>query len=160
MAISATFYNISADPRELTKDLGTAVITCDNNIVPYEPIDYIQPRIILDYNANVENCNYCYVSDWGRYYFIRDVELVNGQKMIVHLDEDVLMTYNAEIKELPCYVLRSETPTAVTHYIYDERSPHFIQGWSASFYPDGDLATDYVNLTPDYTDGLILITAG
>ena len=160
MAISATFYNISADPRELTKTLGDAVITCNNNIVAYEPIDYIQPRIILDYNASVENCNYVYVSDWGRYYFIRDVELVNGGKMIVHLDEDVLMTYNAEIKELPCYVLRSATHSAVTKYLYDERSPHFVQGWSASFYPDGNLAKDYVNLRPKSSDGYILITAG
>lgn len=153
MAISATFYNISSDPRELTKTLGDAVITCSNNIVAYEPIDYIQPRIILDYNASVENCNYVYISDWGRYYFIRDVELVNGGKMIVHLDEDVLMTYNAEIKELPCYVLRSDT--GFTPYIYDEKQKTLVYNSCTSFYPDQDYWTT-LNPSLNY----ILITAG
>ena len=160
---SVNFYNISDDPRVLYKTTGEAIIT-PSSVTPYQPVDYVNPKLILGYNESIHNCNYCAikwkVDTFTRYYYIRDVELANGEKMIVHLDEDVLMTYQEQIKELPCYVLRSSTHSKVTQYIYDERSPHFIQGWNASFYPDGNLGEKYVNLLPDDNDGLILITAG
>lgn len=157
---SVNFYNISDDPRVLYKTTGEAIIT-PSSVTPYQPVDYVNPKLILGYNEAIHNCNYCAISwqvdTFTRYYYIRDVELANGEKMIVHLDEDVLMTYANQIAQMPCYVLRTAQHNRVTQYIYDPQSPKLIQGCTVSFYPDGGSST----LTPP-TDPQkwILITAG
>lgn len=153
MAISVSFYNVSDDPKCTYKNLGEA--THSASAVPYEPIDYIRPRLILDYDSDIESSNYCYISDWERYYFIRKRDLVNGQKMVITLEEDELMTFRSQTDLLPCYILRTATQTAVTEYIYDDRSPCMIQSWTASFYPDD---ATHNTLTP--STSWILITAG
>lgn len=52
--------------------------------------------------------NYCYCSEFGRYYFIESVEALAGGHCLYHCHVDVLYTYSAQIKELTCFVTRNE----------------------------------------------------
>ena len=65
--------------------------------------------------------NYCYISDFDRYYFVKSITLLTGQRVQIDLTIDVLMTYKEEIKKLTVNVLRYENiePT----YLTDSRIP-------------------------------------
>lgn len=52
--------------------------------------------------------NYCYCSEFGRYYFIESVEALAGGHCLYHCHVDVLYTYCDQIKELECFVSRNE----------------------------------------------------
>lgn len=52
--------------------------------------------------------NYCYCSEFGRYYFIESVEALAGGHCLYHCHVDVLYTYSTQIKELECFVTRNE----------------------------------------------------
>lgn len=52
--------------------------------------------------------NYCYCSEFGRYYFIESVEALAGGHCLYHCHVDVLYTYSAQIKGLTCFVTRNE----------------------------------------------------
>lgn len=58
----------------------------------------LQPVLIL---KNYSDGNYCYIKDFKRYYYIRDIKLLNGGLYQLQLDIDVLMTYKTEIMNNP-----------------------------------------------------------
>ena len=52
--------------------------------------------------------NYCEVTEFGRYYYIKDIVLV-GQLYELHCHIDVLMTYKDQLKTIPAVIARQET---------------------------------------------------
>ena len=53
----------------------------------------LDPVIFITTSDAVYNYNYMYISDFGRYYFIKDIVSVNCNKWEVHAHVDVLETY-------------------------------------------------------------------
>jgi hypothetical protein len=53
---------------------------------------------ILELSGNVFTGNYVYISDFGRYYYIDDIETLNNGYIRLSLSVDVLMTYKDEIR--------------------------------------------------------------
>lgn len=107
--MTLTVYNISDDPRTLTKTLGEAVGTYTVN--PTENCDILNPVVSIHSagtNAFPLNANYATLSDTGRQYFIKDITLGTGGKVFVHMTVDVLGTYADLIKNCPCCVTRNE----------------------------------------------------
>ena len=51
--------------------------------------------------------NYCEVTEFGRYYYIKDIVLV-GQLYELHCHVDVLMTYKDQLKSIPAIIERQE----------------------------------------------------
>ena len=89
MSFSAKLYNISDDPRSLDKTLGEAIAT--KTITPTESCDILNPTFILDYNSNYASCNYIHVdSPFNRYYFITDMKIDIGKKIVISCAVDVL----------------------------------------------------------------------
>lgn len=68
--------------------------------------DSLNPIFKVD--GTRSNSNYCYCSEFGRYYFIESVEALAGGHCLYHCHVDVLYTYSAQIKELTCLVSRNE----------------------------------------------------
>lgn len=62
-------------------------------------VDVVSPIIILnDEQLNdLHKCNYCYLSHFDRYYFIRSTQRLNSYEIELHLECDVLYTYRHEI---------------------------------------------------------------
>lgn len=146
-------YNTSDDDRKLYKDIGNPRITI-NNVKPYQEMSIITPVVLVTYNDAVYNCNYAYLDTTGRFYFIRDVELVPGNKMAVTLSIDVLYTYRDQIKNCSATIIRSESigkPTMVV----DNQLP-IVQGrynFTGQIFPLEPLNTDILTNT-------VLITLG
>ena len=56
----------------------------------------INPVILLELNE-IGNYNYCYITEFGRYYYIIDIVLMPGQIAILKCSVDVLMSFKNEI---------------------------------------------------------------
>lgn len=113
MAFTATFYNISDNPKKIEKTLGTQLgaATC----TPFEPVSDLHGSILIDYFNNIDNANYATVTTGGRllYCFVRDVVKDIGGRCRVELDIDPLTTNEGQLKECDCIC---ETTTKSTLY--------------------------------------------
>lgn len=72
-------------------------------------VDLISPIIILkdDDSLNIMNCNYCYLNELKRYYFIRDVALMNGNMFKLILECDVIESFKDDILNSQCKYSRT-----------------------------------------------------
>lgn len=71
----------------------------------------IDPVLIIEANApgfHSNGYNYCYVEEFGRYYFITDIVSINYSLWEIHCHVDVLMSYKEQIKEQTAIVARQE----------------------------------------------------
>lgn len=66
------------------------------------------------------NANYMYISDFGRYYFVRDVTKVGASRNKFSLEEDVLATYKSQIGSTSAFIMYA---TGGSDYIIDTRIP-------------------------------------
>lgn len=106
----ANLYIINDDKRKLEKNLSN--IIKENVIIFYkDATEFIRPTIILDYDGtwNMRDCNYVFLSDKNRYYFVEKHSLQKGQKIMYELLEDVRYSHREGIKGLTCTVARNET---------------------------------------------------
>lgn len=88
------FYNAKIKKNEMNKTLGTPIVkTCalKNGSSIEDPVLY------MEHDTSLFACNYVYISDFGRYYFISGRELVEHTEYITcHVD--VLMSFKNDIK--------------------------------------------------------------
>ena len=68
----------------------------------------LDPVIFITTSDAVYNYNYMYISDFGRYYYIKDIKSVNCNKWEVHAHVDVLETYATAIKANSAVIKRQE----------------------------------------------------
>lgn len=107
--MTVNFYTTSSDTRMLTKDLGTAYVV--KNCEPTHDCSVLTPKLILRYTSDLMSKNYAHIADFGnRYYYITNIDVVPGGKMIIDLSIDVLQTYSASILSCTGTVLRNEMP--------------------------------------------------
>ena len=66
----------------------------------------ITPSIIIEKQA-VPTWNYCFISSFNRYYFIREITSVNNRLWQIDMTVDVLMTYKDEIRGINARALYS-----------------------------------------------------
>ena len=61
--------------------------------------DIITPVILVNDKGtmNFKECNYCYLSGFNRYYFIRTIDSMNNNVWGLHLECDVLESFKHEI---------------------------------------------------------------
>lgn len=107
MAFTIKLYNVSDDPRKLNKTLaGEAEVT---NVRPTDIVDLMNPSFILNYDENYTTKNYLWAAaPFDRYYFITDMKIDIGKKIIISCSADVLYTYRADIKRINANVVRQE----------------------------------------------------
>ena len=69
----------------------------------------IEDPVILIQNANnISECNYMYIDDFGRYYYITDIISVRNGLWELHGHVDVLMSYATQIKGCSATLKRQE----------------------------------------------------
>lgn len=117
--MNVKFYNNKSDKRALNKNL-TEIHTC--TATAKGDIDIISPEIIVKF-FDITNCNFCYISEFKRYYFIEKIIYLTGQRILVTLKVDVLTSFSDDIKRLKVNVLRYENTKPT--YIADSRIPLF-----------------------------------
>ena len=116
--MTVTFYSVSDDARVLNKTLGDAVATL-SAVEIWGECSIMDPVLKLVYDADLLDANYCYISDWKRYYYIENYDVSNGREMYVRMHEDVLMSNATAIGELTCTIVRTAQNGIANLYLDD-----------------------------------------
>ena len=102
--MNITFYSINKKQNS-TKRPADSGVTYDCKLK--EEYSILTPNIKLDLGlSTAPSFNYAYISDWGRYYFVKNWTFYN-RLWEADLEVDVLGTYKTEIGNSNLYVLRS-----------------------------------------------------
>lgn len=65
-----------------------------------DDIDILNPALLV---KNYKGGNYCYISDFERYYYIDDVALLKGGVYQLHCSVDVLKSYADDLEDAEYY---------------------------------------------------------
>lgn len=87
----------------------------------------VDPILKMKVTSGILNCNYLWLEDLHRYYYINDWTLSKGY-VIAKCHVDVLMTYKTEIREIKCIVRRQERYDRCNFYQNDDK-------WKLNSYP-------------------------
>ena len=144
-------YSITDDPRSMVKSLvdsGTgANLVASVDVHMKEGGDMINPTFTVS-GSDLHGANYCYIARYGRYYYIRDLNVLPTGVWKVTCHVDVLMSYAAQIKGLTCTLDRSES--LYNGYVPDaEYKSKGYRAIAMKKFPSGM-----------YDDNFILITTG
>lgn len=105
--MTITLYKISDDKRQVDKTLNNDTKLGELTAHFKEDTDILNPVLEIAYNATYTSANYCYISDWNRWYYITGIE-TGAQRLYLSCHVDVLYTYRAEIRNLDCIIGRQE----------------------------------------------------
>lgn len=120
MSFTVNFYTSTANPKKLDKTGDITIIGTAKTINAKHQIDIISPVFTVDYNADLLAANYCYIAEYGRYYFCT-VATDTAQKITATCTVDPLFSFAGAIKNCPCTVIRSEK--AGVNYTVDNKLP-------------------------------------
>lgn len=109
--MNINFYNSKIRKNEVNKSLGVAIVkTCSLK----EGSSIEDPILYMVYDTSLMSCNYVYIPDFGRYYFITGKE-IDGKTLYITCHVDVLKTYATDIK--------ASKGTATRSNIYNKNIP-------------------------------------
>ena len=94
-----------------------------------EDCSLMDPVILIASDTTPTGVNYAYIADFGRYYFIKNIEAYRTGLWSVEMHCDVLKTYSAAILSSPAVVARSSSNFNMLmnddHY-YCQENPHIF----------------------------------
>ena len=99
--------NTSVDKRYLSKSTSLIKeVTCKIK----EGTSIINPTVIIKKlsDGHIRKCNYAYISEFGRYYFINDITEAPANQLEISMHVDVLKTYASQIRSISTLILRQE----------------------------------------------------
>lgn len=114
----AIFYTNKSDDRKVDKSL--TEISTSSATYYKSNTNIMDPTITVDMFANFQKCNYVYLEDFQRYYFIRSIT-VSQQRIIIDLHIDVLKTYGSQIRGQRAIVKRQQDRKKANFYLDDEK---------------------------------------
>lgn len=91
-----TLYSTLDDVNVINK---TMVFLKDFNIKFKDKFSITSPSINLRItdDFNIRESNYCYISDFNRYYFIQDIQMISDDIYVLILECDVLESFKNDI---------------------------------------------------------------
>lgn len=107
MSFTVSFYTSTASPKKLDKSGDITIIGSAKTLHSKHKMDVLSPVFDVDYNVQFLPANYCYIAEFGRYYFCT-IATDTAQKITVSCTVDPLYSFATAIKNCPCTVVRSE----------------------------------------------------
>lgn len=130
--MTITFYQNKSAPNVVPKEKERKFIkggTLKNNTSIKKPVIQLK---VEDY-ARVKTCNYCYIEDFSRYYYIDDINIVNAI-IEINMTVDVLESYKEDTLTSTQIVARQEYKK--NYSIIDNRLPMCSDVTITCHYPD------------------------
>lgn len=116
--MTITFYSIKNDRIEVSKKVDSTTKIKEATAHYKDDTDVLDPVFEVEYDALLVNCNYIYVSDWNRYYFVNGIT-TGAHRLYFHCHVDVLQTYKTDLLELTCVIARQEHEDKSNGYLND-----------------------------------------
>lgn len=111
------FYNNTSNPHVMSKAIAQ-IGSFDCNVK--EPNDIERPEIYLAHDDSIDHANYCYIADFGRYYYCKTLPQL-GQTMRFTCESDPLMSFRSGILASPAVISRN--PWHFDLYVPDPKLP-------------------------------------
>lgn len=111
-------YKHGATPKRIDKSSFLNDVGEISGVVLKETENELTPDFILNTNSLVYNANYFFCDFTSRYYYITDLEMMTGGRLVIHTRVDVLMTFRNEIMSSSSWVEVSDS-TSDTSDNYD-----------------------------------------
>lgn len=133
--MNITLYSNSSDNNVVTKNL-SQIASLSGSLRNESGI--MSPSILIE--GTYPSANYCYISDWGRYYFIEEMISVRNNLSEIRCRIDTLMTYAQQIRGLTAIIKKQENDYNL--YINDgsfmtyANDKVFTKGFPGSFSDD------------------------
>lgn len=99
-------YKNSAEPNKVDKTAELSTVGTISGVLRQE-CSLINPEIIIQYDKPPD-FNYCYIANFGRYYYIENIVSMRQNLWRVRLRCDVLMTYKTQILNLTARIARQQ----------------------------------------------------
>lgn len=99
-------YINSSQSNVLSKNI--TIVGTSKIIEPFNSFDLLSPSVLIDYNEQWLNCNYAYIPQLKRYYYIEDITLQTAKRVNLRLRNDALMSFKDDILTATATVLRNE----------------------------------------------------
>ena len=74
-----------------------------------EGTSVINPEIVIESDTKILTCNYCYIEEFSRYYFIKDIQPLTNRLWKLSLSVDVCYTYRDYIYSQTGFIERNES---------------------------------------------------
>ena len=104
-------YKHGATPKRIDKSTFLNDVGEISGVVLKETENELTPDFILNTNSLVYNANYFFCNFTSRYYYITDLEMMTGGRIVLHTRVDVLMTFRNEILSSSSWVEVSDRTT-------------------------------------------------
>lgn len=114
--MQVVFYNNSSGIEHVHKNL-TEIITLDLKLKNSCSVD--EPVLLL--SGKYLDANYCYIEDFGRYYYRKDVNEIRDGLWEYKFRRDPLMSFKERIKANKAILKRTSQDELANLYIPDER---------------------------------------
>ena len=124
--MKVTFYRNTSEPNAIQK--AKITITTLNNVNMVDELNIIKPMVRVETNIisdaigvalDMNEINYCYIHDIGRYYFITLINSMRTNVTEINLFIDVLNTYKEQIYACSGLINAAETGTNHNRYLTD-----------------------------------------
>ena len=141
--MTVIFYKYNGIKNKINKTLSNGLTI--NDVIMHNDFDITAFELLIkDTNFNSEY-NYCYIQDLGRYYFIENVEKMNGTIYKIRLTVDVLKSFSTQIENINAVITKSENPD--DNFVDCEKSENYTN--------------EVINLTDNFNHNgnLILVTS-
>ena len=103
-------YKVYDEENKLNKTLNSELVLTGSLKTK---VSVFNPIIMLkSVNFNFLEYNYCFIEDFNRYYFIEDIEINALTLFEIRLREDVLMSFNSDIKNMTVQISESSNPNS------------------------------------------------
>lgn len=97
----------------------------------------VDPVILVEYNGALTGFNYAHIPEFGRYYFIKNVESVHNGLWSIEMHTDVLKSFSNAILNSPAIVSRSSSNFNMLlnddHYFTQENPYIFTKEFPSGF---------------------------
>lgn len=141
--MTVIFYKYNGIKNKINKTLENGLTV--NDVIIQNDFDITDFELLIKNTNFNSEYNYCYIQDLERYYFIENVERMNGTIYKIRVSVDVLKSYATQIENINAIITKSENPD--NNFVNCEVSENYT--------------SEVINLTDNFNHNgnLILVTS-
>ena len=141
--MTVIFYKYNGIKNKINKTLSSGLTV--NDVIIQNDFDITNFDLLIKNSSFNIEYNYCFIPDLNRYYFIENIEKMNGSIYKIRITVDVLKSFSTQIENINAIITKSENPD--DNFVDCEKSENYT--------------SEVINLTDNFnhSGNLILVTS-
>ena len=141
--MTVIFYKYNGIKNKINKTLSSGLTV--NDVIIQNDFDITNFDLLIKNSSFNIEYNYCFIPDLNRYYFIENIEKMNGSIYKIRITVDVLKSFATQIENINAIITKSENPD--DNFVDCEKSENYT--------------SEVINLTDNFnhSGNLILVTS-